>query len=130
MSRYSDSDPYLDPATGVLINRLGITDESTLEQVEADMVAARSSELSRTPRKGAFDLAHLRAIHKHLFGDLYDWAGELRTIDIAREETISLVTRELKAPPRRSSSSSQTKNTWPASGAKLSATAPRITSAS
>jgi len=30
MSRYSDSDPYLDPATGVLKNRLGITAEATL----------------------------------------------------------------------------------------------------
>jgi cell filamentation protein len=85
MSRYSDSDPYLDPATGVLKNRLGITDAPTLEQAEADMVAARSYELSRTPLKGRFDCAHLQAIHKHLFGDLYEWAGELRTIDISKD---------------------------------------------
>ena len=31
---------------------------------------------------GAFDLAHLRAIHRHLFQDVYDWAGELRTVEI------------------------------------------------
>jgi len=42
MSRYSDSDPYLDPATGVLKNRLDIADEATLEQTEADLVATRS----------------------------------------------------------------------------------------
>jgi cell filamentation protein len=84
MSRYSDSDPYLDPATGVLINRLGLTDESTLEQIEAAFVATRSYELSQTPLKGRFDLAHLQAIHKHLFGDLYQWAGQLRTIDISK----------------------------------------------
>ncbi len=32
--------------------------------------------------KGSFDLAHLRAIHRHLFQDVYDWAGELRTVEI------------------------------------------------
>jgi fido (protein-threonine AMPylation protein) len=84
MSRYSGSDPYIDPATGVLRNRLDIADETTLEQTEADFVAARSFELSRTPLKGRFDLAHLQAIHKHLFGDLYEWAGRLRTIDISK----------------------------------------------
>jgi cell filamentation protein len=84
MSRYSDSDPYLDSATGVLKNRLGIADESTLEQTEVDIVAARSYELSRTPLKGRFDLAHLQAIHKYLFGDLYEWAGQLRTIDLSK----------------------------------------------
>ena len=84
MSRYSDSDPYLDPETRVLINRLGITDQSTLEQFEAALVATRSYELSQTPLKGRFDLAHLQAIHKHLFVDLYEWAGRLRTIDISK----------------------------------------------
>jgi cell filamentation protein len=84
MSRYSGSDPYLDPATGVLKNRLDIADQTMLEQAEADIVAARSYELSRSPLKGRFNLAHLQAIHKHLFGDLYEWAGEVRTIDIGK----------------------------------------------
>jgi hypothetical protein len=56
MSRYSDSDPYLDPATGVLRNRLGITDEAALEAAEANMVATRSYELAQTPIPGRFDL--------------------------------------------------------------------------
>jgi fido (protein-threonine AMPylation protein) len=84
MSRYSDNDPYLDPATGVLKNRLGITDEATLQQTEADIVAARSQELSQTPLKGNLDLVHLQSIHGRLFGDVYEWAGELRTIDISK----------------------------------------------
>ena len=84
MFRYSDSDPYLDPATGVLTNRLGITDEATLEQTEAALAATRSYELSQTPLKGRFDLAHLQAVHRYLFGDLYEWAGQLRTIDISK----------------------------------------------
>jgi fido (protein-threonine AMPylation protein) len=84
MSRYSVDDPYVDPASGVLKNRLGITGAATLEETEAALVATRSYELSRTPLKGAFDLAHLQAVHRYLFRDLYEWAGELRTIDIAK----------------------------------------------
>jgi cell filamentation protein len=33
---------------------------------------------------GKFDLRHLRAIHRHLFQDVYDWAGKLRTVEIAK----------------------------------------------
>jgi cell filamentation protein len=84
MSRYSGSDPYLDPATGVLRNRLEIADEATLEQVEADIVATRSFELSQKPLKGGFDLAHLQAIHRYLCGDVYEWAGQLRTMNISK----------------------------------------------
>lgn len=82
MAKYEGQDHYLDPATGVLRNRLGITDAGELEQAEASLVAWRSYELSQQPMVGQFDLAHLQAIHRHLFGDVYDWAGELRTIDL------------------------------------------------
>jgi cell filamentation protein len=84
MSRYSGDDPYLDRASGVLKNRLGITNQATLEQTEAAFVATRSFELSLEPLKGGFDLAHLQAIHRYLFGDVYEWAGELRSIDISK----------------------------------------------
>jgi cell filamentation protein len=84
MSRYSSHDPYLDPATGVLKNRFSITDEATLEATEASLVALRSYELAQQPLAGGFDLAHLQAIHRYLFGDVYEWAGQLRTIDIAK----------------------------------------------
>ncbi len=84
MPRYSDNDPYLDAATGVLKNRLNIADEATLEEAETDLVATRSYELSQRPLKGRFDLAHLQAIHRYLFGDVYEWAGHLRTMDISK----------------------------------------------
>lgn len=84
MSRYSSHDAYLDPATGVLKNRFGIADEATLEATEASLVAVRSYELAQRPLAGSFDLAHLQNIHRYLFGDVYEWAGQLRTIDIAK----------------------------------------------
>lgn len=84
MTKYSADDPYLDPASGVLKNRLGITDEAALEKREAAHVAIRSYELTQNPLKGRFDLDHLQAIHRYLFQDVYQWAGELRTIDISK----------------------------------------------
>jgi cell filamentation protein len=84
MSQYSGHDSYIDPASGVLKNRLGITEAALLEQIEAAFVAARSYELARQPLQGHFDLAHLQAIHRYLFGDVYEWAGELRSIDIRK----------------------------------------------
>ena len=84
MSRYSDYDVYFDPDSGVLKNRFGITDAQLLEATEADLVASRSRELALKPLVGDFDLAHLKAIHRYLFGDIYEWAGQLRTVDISK----------------------------------------------
>ena len=67
-------DPYLYPGTPVLRNKLGLTDPDQFDQMERRLVTQRIAEGVPT---GVFDLAHLRAIHHHLFQDVYDWAGEL-----------------------------------------------------
>ncbi len=85
MSRYSSHDESVDPATGVLKNRLGISDATTLAQTEAEFVAERARELTHQPIPGTFDLPHLQAIHRHLFGDLYDWARHLRTVHVIKD---------------------------------------------
>jgi cell filamentation protein len=77
-------DPCLDLGSGVLRNRLGITDPDELRQVEATLTASRIYDLNRVPLPGAYDLAHLQAFHRRIFGDVYDWAGELRTVAIGR----------------------------------------------
>lgn len=87
MPKYANLDHYLDPDTGILKNKLGIRDEATLATAEADYVAARSYELSQNPIDGKFDLAHLQSIHRHLFGDVYDWAGALRDVDISKGQS-------------------------------------------
>jgi len=70
-------DPYVDPRTGVFVNLLGITDANRLAAADVDFAYRRTVELFSRPALGRFDLAHLRAIHRHLFGDVYPWAGEL-----------------------------------------------------
>jgi cell filamentation protein len=77
-------DPYLDLDSGSLRNLLRITDAAELSRVEAALTASRIYDLHRTPLPGRYDLAHLRAFHHHIFGDVYDWAGELRTVVIGR----------------------------------------------
>jgi len=83
MAKYEGQDHYLDPETGVLKNKLGITKEEELKKAEAALVAWRSYQLVERPIQGGFDLEHLKAIHRHLFQDVYDWAGELRDVDLA-----------------------------------------------
>jgi cell filamentation protein len=79
-------DPYVDPRTGVLKNKLGIGDEDELRRAEADISAAALFELEMSPHlgEGHFDLGHLRALHVRIFGEVYPWAGKPRTVDIAK----------------------------------------------
>jgi cell filamentation protein len=75
-------DPYVIPGTTVLRNKLDITNQLELDRAERLLVVQRTLE---GPPKGRFDLAHLKSIHRHLFQDVYDWAGELRTVEISKE---------------------------------------------
>lgn len=77
-------EPYLIPETQVLKNKLGIRDDFSLAIAEGDYTSFRQIELLKNPIAGNFDLAHLQAIHKHLFQDVYEWAGKIRTIDISK----------------------------------------------
>lgn len=74
-------DPYAYPGTSVLKNRLGIEDQAELDVAERLLTTIRAASLIPT---GNFDLAHLQTIHRHLFQDIYDWAGELRSVEIAK----------------------------------------------
>jgi cell filamentation protein len=84
MSRYDGTDRYTYPGSDVLINKPGITDSLALEAFEADATAIRMLELLQEPSPGTFDVQHLRGIHRHLFQDVYDWAGDFRLVDISR----------------------------------------------
>lgn len=80
-------DPYTDPATGLLRNSLGITDPGELAAAEADITTARIMRLAQRPIPGRYDLPHLQAIHKEIFGSIYPWAGQIRTVEIAKDAT-------------------------------------------
>lgn len=75
------------PGTSVLINKLNIRDEATLQEAEALATYINAAKLEAEPLPGHFDFTHYKAIHYFLFCDLYDWAGEIRTIDISKKGT-------------------------------------------
>jgi cell filamentation protein len=74
-------DPYVYPGTTVLRNLFDIRDADDLDIIERRLTLTRAEEGCPT---GNFDLSHLRAIHKHLFQDIYAWAGEIRTVEISK----------------------------------------------
>jgi hypothetical protein len=61
-----------------------IRDANRLSQFESDHFFARLLELHENPIRGSFDSDHLRHIHRYLFQDVYAWAGEFRTVPIAK----------------------------------------------
>lgn len=67
------------PDYSVLKNKANIKEQSVLENFERRMVAQRMQEPVPT---GVFNLEHLQDIHHHLFQDVYDWAGEIRKVEI------------------------------------------------
>ena len=78
-------DPDCYPNSSVLINKLNIRDAQELEAVEAELTQLRTESFE--PDFDKFDLAVLARIHRHLFQDVYPWAGQLRMVDISKSTT-------------------------------------------
>ena len=81
------SDPYLYPDVPVLRNKLEIKTEKTLDLVEAEQSRANMM-LFYDQDFTDFTPAGLQQIHKFLFGDIYDWAGNYRIINIQKAERL------------------------------------------
>lgn len=81
----NDLEQYNYPGTDVYINKLNIYKGDCLKETEADLVTLRIIELNQKAIGGAHDLQHWRDIHKKLFSDLYEWAGELRKNSVFSE---------------------------------------------
>jgi cell filamentation protein len=79
-------DPYVDPFWQILRNKVHARTASELARAETDLVWSRAVELVERPPAGRCDLAHLRGIHRHLFQDVYPFAGQLRTVDLRKAD--------------------------------------------
>lgn len=75
------------PGTTVLVNKLNIRDEATLNEAEALITYINASKLEYCPLEGVFDFTHYKAIHHFLFSELYDWAGQVRAVNISKKAT-------------------------------------------
>jgi cell filamentation protein len=77
-------DAYFWPDSNVLKNKAGLTHAATLRSFEYEATRQRAEQLRARPLQGQFDTAHYRAIHRHLFQDVYEWAGEYRTVEFSK----------------------------------------------
>ncbi|HEF9418266.1 TPA: Fic family protein [Campylobacter coli] len=59
-------------------NKLGIKDEKLFDKESRKYTSQRIDELITSPIKGNFDYQHLKNIHKHIFQDVFHWAGKDR----------------------------------------------------
>lgn len=90
-------DPYSYPGTDVLRNKLGITNDADLTKAEQRYSTARGLEAARL--SFGPDAQGYRDLHRHLFQDVYEWAGQDRTVQIGKGGSMfaapSYVAREM-----------------------------------
>ncbi len=79
------SDPYCYPGTNVLRNIENIHDADELAAFER---AATLNRIETLPDDFPITPEGYCAIHRYLFQDIYDWAGECRVVDIARTDNL------------------------------------------
>jgi cell filamentation protein len=75
---------YTLPDSETVKNKLGAHSHDELESLEVGAVVARHTEHLLDPRiPPTFDTAHLKAIHRQLFQDVYEWSGHTRDERVA-----------------------------------------------
>lgn len=85
----SDQDPYLDQETNTLKNIPNLDTPEKLEAFETSVFQAVFADASKyIASKKTINLSNWKELHKACFSDVYVWAGELRTVRIAKENTV------------------------------------------
>ena len=82
-------DPYVDPDSGILRNKLGLTTQADLDAAESDIASLEIVEMTveNPPSLVGANFDILKNIHHQIFKPIYDWAGELRTINVSKDKT-------------------------------------------
>jgi len=80
-------DPYLFEDVPVLRNIPGIKDSDELKRFEGDITRITMA-IAYAQEHHRFDTAALCQIHRTIFGSIYDWAGEFRTINMVKAEDV------------------------------------------
>ena len=78
---YNGSEGYCYPGTNVLKNKLGIRDENALIVAEREITSIKLLMFYNMPIMDKFNFNTLCAIHKIIFEDIYEWAGQIRCGD-------------------------------------------------
>lgn len=75
---------YCYPKTSILINKMGVRTAEELKVAEREITSLRIANARVNKIVGNFDFEHLRKIHKYIFQDIYEWAGQIRWVNIAK----------------------------------------------
>ncbi len=74
-----EDETYCYRGTTILRNKPGLRSQYDLDRFEAVMTAQRFDE---PLPPGRLTVSHFRAVHRHIFQDVYGWAGQFRTVRI------------------------------------------------
>ncbi|BDY12849.1 Fic/DOC family protein [Hydrogenimonas cancrithermarum] len=90
MSKYRLSDsPIYYPGTDVPVNKLGIEDSETIHALESELLyEAYETFISELDETTQFDENYFKSLHYRTFSPLYEWAGEYRTFDMAKGDSL------------------------------------------
>lgn len=80
-------DPYLYKDIDVMKNKLNIKNQEKLESAEAALTLSKLLQITDF-ENGSFTIEKLKSIHKHIFGDIYEWGGEFRKVNIEKSERV------------------------------------------
>lgn len=89
----SNSDCY--SGTSVLINKKNIRNQEQLATTETLIVSVKSVELELKPLPQTLDFAYYCYLHQTLFDALYEWAGQPRTINLSKMQTVFCPAEEI-----------------------------------
>jgi cell filamentation protein, protein adenylyltransferase len=91
-------DPYCYPGTTLLKNLKNLTTQSALTRFETAITAQRFDEPLPS---GRLSPTHFRAVHRHLFQDVYTWAGRYRTVRISKQGSMFCYPEHIDAQIKR-----------------------------
>jgi len=87
MAKYSIDDPGFDDENQVLKNKLGIIDPEQIKIVETDgLIRAYKKALIEYSDDHVFSEEDICYLHKLFLGDIFEWAGKYRLVDIMSKD--------------------------------------------
>ena len=96
-------DPYLYNDVNVLKNLADIKDSELLCKAEADITGLAMAAIYDY-KYDKFNTETLQDIHRNIFGQIFDWAGEFRTIKWLNMKMFSAAIRFVMLIPKKSKS--------------------------
>ncbi|WP_097006981.1 Fic/DOC family protein [Lacrimispora amygdalina] len=81
-------DPYLYDDVPVLKNKLNIKDAARLQAAEADITFIKFLSIDKLDQGQELDFDYVKVLHRHIFEDVYPFAGQTRTVQIYKAEAV------------------------------------------